>query len=391
MMSFLIIHLLLSINANAQTTADLPATQPTSEFGVTTFSIDSTHDFHPECNDVSIGLTAPTLPGQPWYAVSSFDHWGGVGVAFTNAWIDTTTNDIIYESPLSDLVWKSWSITSAGDYSKPFMRVSGTDHCYVNAQIAYLINFNDRTQWKRIGIRANAGASGAHNFIPTDFDFASNAGDVVTANSATCSPTPIDPCDPQCPNTCDPTLSPTVPTLNPTKTPSLSPSKGPTRNPTDFPTTDPTIAPTNDPTIDPTFDPTVDPTFDPTVDPTIDPTNDPTSDPTVDPTRNPTDSSESDDFYDTEDSSDDTEVTGIYDSYDDSGRAEAALLVQNDVDDKWLNHNLDDTNPNYNVTIDVNKFTMLNVSFMVIILCIVNGLWLYSLRSTQLQSTNKHE
>eukprot|EP01083_Nonionella_stella_P168099 566601_1 len=288
MMSFLIIHLLLSINANAQTTADLPATQPTSEFGVTTFSIDSTHDFHPECNDVSIGLTAPTLPGQPWYAVSSFDHWGGVGVAFTNAWIDTTTNDIIYESPLSDLVWKSWSITSAGDYSKPFMRVSGTDHCYVNAQIAYLINFNDRTQWKRIGIRANAGASGAHNFIPTDFDFASNAGDVVTANSATCSPTPIDPCDPQCPNTCDPTLSPTVPTLNPTKTPSLSPSKGPTRNPTDFPTTDPTIAPTNDPTIDPTFDPTSDPTFDPTVDPTIDPTVDPTIDPTNDPTNDPT-------------------------------------------------------------------------------------------------------
>eukprot|EP01083_Nonionella_stella_P167891 565380_1 len=68
---------------------------------------------------------------------------------------------------------------------------------------------------------------------------------------------------------------------------------------------------------------------------------------------------------------------------DESWSAEAALFVKNEVDDTLLNHNLDDTNANYDVTIAVNKFTMLNVSFMSIVFCIVNGLWLYScMRST---------
>eukprot|EP01084_Bolivina_argentea_P188316 324198_1 len=88
------------------------------------------------------------------------------------------------------------------------------------------------------------------------------------------------------------------------------------------------------------------------------------------------------DEYSSSDDSDDDSG-----SDDESGSAEAVLLIKNDVDDKFLNHD-----HNYNVTIDVNKFTMLNVSFMMIILCIVNGLWLYRcLRSTQPQSTNKHE
>eukprot|EP01083_Nonionella_stella_P090300 252280_1 len=266
MMCFLIIHLLLSINTNAQTTNDLPQVQPTAEFDTEILDVDPSHDFHPECNDLNVGLTAPTLPtSQGWWVSPDFDGWGGVGVAFTNAYVDTS-NNIIYESPLSALVWKSWSsqITQTKAKHKPHIHVNGIDHCYVNVQIAYLINFEDKTQWKRIRMKDNPGAGQDHTFYPTDLDFASNAGTIVTANSASCTPP-----DTSCHPTTDPTIDPTI---------------DPTNDPTSDPTVDPTSDPTYDPTVDPTFDPTVDPTFDPTVDPTFDPTVDPTFDPTVDPT-----------------------------------------------------------------------------------------------------------
>eukprot|EP01084_Bolivina_argentea_P300713 518605_1 len=214
MMCFLIIHLLLSINTNAQTTNDLPQVQPTAEFDTEILDVDPSHDFHPECNDLNVGLTAPTLPtSQGWWVSPDFDGWGGVGVAFTNAYVDTS-NNIIYESPLSALVWKSWSsqITQTKAKHKPHIHVNGIDHCYVNVQIAYLINFEDKTQWKRIRMKDNPGAGQDHTFYPTDLDFASNAGTIVTANSASCTPP-----DTSCHPTTDPTIDPTIdPTNDPT-------------------------------------------------------------------------------------------------------------------------------------------------------------------------------
>eukprot|EP01083_Nonionella_stella_P074465 202027_1 len=201
-----------STTNHMQTTNDLSDIQPTHNFVVEIYAVDALHDFHPECNDVTVGLPAPTVDdGQPYYAVKGFDRWGGLGVAFTHAYVDDSDN-IIYESPLSNLVWKSWSVTWDGEYHEPFMTVDGIDHCFVNAHVAYLMNFDNRTQWKRIGIKNNRGSGQVRNFIPNVFDFADTPGDIVTVDpSVSCAPViTSDTCAPTNDPSNDPTSDPTT-------------------------------------------------------------------------------------------------------------------------------------------------------------------------------------
>eukprot|EP01083_Nonionella_stella_P274539 931962_1 len=94
---------------NAQTTNNLSYTQPTAYFEAKIYTIHSLHDFQPECNDITVGLPTPvnclSCHGTGGiYDMAAFGGWGGQGVAFTYAYVDAS-NNIIYESPLSDLAW----------------------------------------------------------------------------------------------------------------------------------------------------------------------------------------------------------------------------------------------------------------------------------------------
>eukprot|EP01083_Nonionella_stella_P025806 71081_1 len=272
---------------NTLTTNDLSHTQATAHFYPTTYRVNPLHDFHPECDDLTVVLPAPTVPTQldTLYQANGTDGWGGQGVAFTNAWVDAEGN-ITYESPLSVLVWKSWSSLSA--YHVPSMVVQGTDHCFVNTQIAYLMDFDNRTQWKRIGTLPNAGAGDQNVFFAQFLDFDTNIGDLVVVN-------PNRKCNVLAPDTCSPTSAPTAAPSNapsnhsnaPSSPPSHAPSFAPSNAPSNAPSSSPSHAPSFAPSTSPSH-PSIPPSSAPSAAPSNAPSNAPSSVPSHAPSFAPT-------------------------------------------------------------------------------------------------------
>eukprot|EP01084_Bolivina_argentea_P059003 107707_1 len=145
--------------------------------------------------------------------------------------------------------------------------VTGQDFTYVNRQIAYMIDLNNRIRWRRIGMFYSNAANALS--IPQNKIFDNNVGDILFATATTNSPSKNPSVQSK-----NPTKNPSVQSKNPTNLPSKNPSNSPTDNPT-FTTNNPTTNPTLEPTFE-TENPTINPTFIPSRNPTTNPTTNPT-------------------------------------------------------------------------------------------------------------------
>ena len=188
MATFLFVTATIFGNTRAmQTTMDLPTTEATDYFNAEIYEVADAHNFHPEDGSANT-LPIPEIGGTYWWAQHNLDGWEAVGVAFTNAYQDPTTNEITSESALSNLVYKCWSHESSqGRYHQAMFQVRGTDDPNVNVHIAYMIDLFDPTRWRRIGIKPSkpAGATAIDDqtsFVVQNKRFPANSGDIFTAS-----------------------------------------------------------------------------------------------------------------------------------------------------------------------------------------------------------------
>eukprot|EP01084_Bolivina_argentea_P038204 70640_1 len=217
------------------TTEDLPDTMetPTQMWQGQTIKIADIHNFHPESNVIKLSKPLPSCLCW-WNPDLQATEFAPVAVAFTYAIINETTNRILHESPLSDLVYRPYSYKdSTQSYHEPWMNVKTSNNSLINAHIAYMMNLNKKTEWKRVGIKINSnsnsigletivdhsvnGEGHTISFVVTNYNFDQNDN---VGNEITYSPT-----------------------ISPTNIPSIAPSI----SPTNFPTYQPTINPTNSP------------------------------------------------------------------------------------------------------------------------------------------------
>eukprot|EP01084_Bolivina_argentea_P017202 32130_1 len=152
------------------TTAQIPCIHHTEYFGAKKYEIAESHNFHPESDRDNISLPAPVIGWTCWWASHGVDDYDPIGVAFTNAFVNEDTMDIIYESPLSKLVYKCWSYKGKdGQFHTPMFQVRGSNHSLVNAHVAYRIDLSNRTRWKRIGIKISKPAASTVEEDQTSF------------------------------------------------------------------------------------------------------------------------------------------------------------------------------------------------------------------------------
>eukprot|EP01084_Bolivina_argentea_P027115 50416_1 len=279
-----------------------PYTAPSSYWSGYGIIISEIHNFHPESSTIS--LPTPSLGCFClWNPSSSATTYEAIGVAFTYAIINTVNNAVLHESDLSYLAFRPFSyVGGAGSYQQPLMNVWVSSDSQVNGYIAYMINLNDKTQWKRVGIyiisngvklaetgiTITEGTSTTSPYTYVSFRFSyssfwSIGGNIISGPTPRPTPQPLTPTPP-------PTPHPTPhPTPSPTDNPTPHPTPSPTDNPTPSPTDNPTPSPTDNPTLSPTDNPTPSPTDNPTPHPTPSPTDNPTPSPTDNPTLSPTD------------------------------------------------------------------------------------------------------
>eukprot|EP01084_Bolivina_argentea_P027116 50418_1 len=141
-------------SAEYNTTNQLPEpyAAPSSYWNGYTVTISEVHNFHPESSTVS--LPTPSIGCLClWKPISEASTYEAIGVAFTYAMINTTNNTVLHESALSDLSLRPFSyFGGAGSFKEPLMNVWASADSRVNGYIAYMINLNDKLQWKRVGV-----------------------------------------------------------------------------------------------------------------------------------------------------------------------------------------------------------------------------------------------
>eukprot|EP01084_Bolivina_argentea_P027117 50419_1 len=220
-------------SAEYNTTNQLPEpyAAPSSYWNGYTVTISEVHNFHPESSTVS--LPTPSVGCLClWNPSSSASIYEAIGVAFTYAMINTTNNTVLHESALSDLSLRPFSyFGGAGSFKEPLMNVWASADSRVNGYIAYMINLNDKLQWKRVGvyiisngiklaetgITITQGTSTDAPYTYVSFRFSYSSFWSIGGNEYWLTRFPTEA-------TLDPTKSPTG-----TNTPTSSPSKHPTQ------------------------------------------------------------------------------------------------------------------------------------------------------------------
>eukprot|EP01084_Bolivina_argentea_P181418 313322_1 len=191
---------ILSVTCQTQTfttTADLPLVKeaPTSYWNTMVLKIAPIHDFHPEYRS-TISINKPKIACTCWWTPNSGsgNDFAPVAIAYTAAIIDEVTLEILEESPLTDLVYKSYSYLTS--YHEPWMNIYMSENPLVNAHIAYMMNLNNLGEWKRIGIKitsqtngigvstkVNWGGNNEISFIITNHNFPQNSNQGNTVSS----------------------------------------------------------------------------------------------------------------------------------------------------------------------------------------------------------------
>eukprot|EP01084_Bolivina_argentea_P194829 334368_1 len=122
----------MTLSCPMETTEHIPYIQHVSSFNSNIYKVADVHNFHPESSSTMI-LPVPSIPSdQPWWTTNGFDGYDAVGIAFTNAFINESTNVTIYESAISHLVYKCWSFNTQFYGTMFHYNVTGQDFTYVN-------------------------------------------------------------------------------------------------------------------------------------------------------------------------------------------------------------------------------------------------------------------